>query len=127
MKQTIRSAFAALFMAVSSVGAMAVQNPYAVGVIVDYRTEGVATVGTPYPVTIDISRVDARGAKVSFSGDGTLVLSHAQERKVPQGATSLTLFATPSANGLAFIYVKTRQGTAMTATPIPVQVGPAGR
>jgi len=102
-------------------------KPQGSSVMIEGRTYGTATVGRPYPVTVDVTGVDERGARITFSSDATLTLTNARPITLRPGRTKLTVFATPSAKGLAFVNVIARQGTGGYATSIPVQVGPTPR
>lgn len=99
-------------------------KPYASGVIVNAEPTGTATIGKPFEVTIIFTQVDERGAKVKFTSDPGLTLANAKPLTLPAGRTAVRLLATPSANGLMFINVFTRQGTGGSAISVPVQVGP---
>lgn len=93
-------------------------------VIVSYKTSGIATVGKPYPVILSFKHVGAQGARITFKSDPELKLTQAAARTMPPGASSITVRATPSENGLWFFTVYARQGTGGFAIPVPVQVGP---
>ena len=93
-------------------------------VIVSYKTSGIATVGKPYPVVLYFRHVGAQGARITFKNDPALKLTQAAARTMPPGASSITVRATPSENGLWFFTVYARQGTGGFAIPVPVQVGP---
>lgn len=102
----------------------AVGKPYASGVIVNAETTGIASIGQAFEVTVIFTQVDERGAKVTFTSDPELRLTNAKPLTLPAGRTVVRLLATPSANGLKFVNVFTRQGTGGSAISVPVQVGP---
>jgi len=94
-------------------------------VIVEAQTAGIATVGKPYTITLHVTGLAERGGKLSFTVDDTLKLTQAAPVVLPAGRPSarVTLIATPTANGLAFVNVMARQGTGGYAMSVPVQVG----
>ncbi|QHJ01250.1 hypothetical protein GT347_26620 [Xylophilus rhododendri] len=116
---------------VSAAASLALANlaqakPQFQSLTIDYETSGIATVGQPYPVTIVFSHVASTPpVKVSFSADQGLRLGNAGPRTLQPGKSAITVTAIPSANGLMYVNVFTRQGTAGTANSVPVQVGPA--
>jgi hypothetical protein len=90
---------------------------------VAYRTSGVATVGKPYPIKLLFTDVGVKGAKLTFKSDAALTLTQAEARTMPPGASSITVMATPSANGRFYFTVYARSGSAAMVIPVPVQVG----
>ena len=92
---------------------------------VAYRTSGVATIGQPYRIKLLFTDVGVKGAKLTFKSDAALNLGQAEARTMPPGASSISVVATPSANGRLYFTVYARSGSAAMVIPVPVQVGPA--
>ena len=99
-------------------------KPIPDSVNVAYRTSGVATIGQPYRIKLLFTDVGAKGAKLSFKSDEALNLTLAEARTMPPGASSISVMATPSANGRLYFTVYARSGSAAMVIPVPVQVGP---
>ena len=96
------------------------------GTIVRARPVGTAVIGQPLEITIDFSKVggpETPKTTVRFTSDTNLTLTGAKTRKLPPGSSSITIIATPTADGLGHVNVYTRQGTAGTGLSIPIRVG----
>jgi hypothetical protein len=111
----------------SRVMSRTVRKPNGSGVDVQYSIEESARVGHATPVVIQFGGVtDPTGGSARFTADSGLTLSGADELRLPAGeTTSVTLQATPTSEGIAYVNVFTTQNGVTSVTSIPLRAGTA--
>ena len=84
-------------------------------------------VGRPTAVLIQFGdTTDPAGGSARFTGDSGLALADASEVRLPPGeVTTVTVQATPPAEGIAYLNVFTTQNGVTSVTSIPIRVGTA--
>ena len=103
------------------------QKPGGAGVKLDYRLDATPQLGQATPVVLQFDGVtDADGATVRLSADKGLALQGSSTLALPAGKrTTATVVVVSEAEGLAYLNVFIKHGSASSAVSVPIQTGAA--
>lgn len=103
------------------------QKPGGAGVKLGYRLDATPQLGQATPVVLQFDGVtDADGATVRLSADKGLALQGSSTLALPAGKrTTATVVVVSEAEGLAYLNVFIKHGSASSAVSVPIQTGAA--